>query len=200
MTTSDVSGSTGLMSSARDRIVDAAYKLLTRRGIRAVGMNEIIDRASVARATLYRHFASKDDLVLAVLDHREQLWTHDLLEAQSQRRADTPEEQLLAIFEVLHDWFQRGDFDSCSFTSVLLEMGPGHLLGQACIAHLKNLRTIVRQRAEAAGLLDADNFSHSTLILMKGAIIAATEGDVEAAHRAKAMVRTLIEQHRPSKL
>ncbi|MDT5225825.1 MAG: hypothetical protein QOG19_3232, partial [Mycobacterium sp.] len=63
---------------ARERILGAAYELFSRRGIRAVGTDEVIERAGVARATLYRHFATKNDLVLAVLDRREQLWTHGL--------------------------------------------------------------------------------------------------------------------------
>ncbi|HWW89163.1 MAG TPA: helix-turn-helix domain-containing protein, partial [Solirubrobacteraceae bacterium] len=61
--------------SARQRILDAAYELFSRRGIQAVGVNEVTERAGVATATLYRHFPSKDELVLAFLDLREQRWT-----------------------------------------------------------------------------------------------------------------------------
>ena len=68
--------------SARERILSTAYELFKRRGIRAVGTDEVIARACVAKATLYRHFATKNDLVLAVLERREQLWTHGLIEAR----------------------------------------------------------------------------------------------------------------------
>src|SRR5262245_2460527 len=109
---------------ARERILSAAYDLFSRRGIRAVGTDEVIERANVAKATLYRHFATKNDLVLAVLARREQLWTYGLIEAQSRKRGKTPEEQLLAIFDVMHDWFQRRDgYEGCSFINVLLELG-----------------------------------------------------------------------------
>lgn len=185
---------------ARERILRAAYELFTRRGIRAVGTDEVIERAGVAKATLYRHFSTKDDLVLAVLQRREQLWTQGLVEAQSRLRGHTPEEQLLAIFDVYHDWFQDQEgFEGCAFVNILLEMGAAHPAGRASIAHLDNLREIVRQRAHAAGLTDVDHFVRCWHILMKGSIIAAAEGDTEAAHRAKAMARTLIEQHRPSR-
>ena len=184
--------------SARERIIGAAYNLFTRRGIRAAGMDEVIERAAVAKATLYRHFPTKNDLVLAVLQRREQLWTYELVEAQPRRRGDTPEQQLLAIFDIFDDWFyNRDEFDGCLFINVLLEMGTHHPAGHACLAYLDNVRTIVRHRARAAGLLDIDNFARSWHILMKGAIIAATEGDMEAAHRAYDMGRMLIEQHRP---
>ena len=183
----------------RERILNAAYELFSRRGIRAVGTDEVIERAGVARATLYRHFATKNDLVLAVLDRREQLWTHGLIEAQSHLRGSTPEERLLAIFDVLHDWFQNRDgFEGCSFINVLLELGPEHPAGQASIVHIDNVREIVRQRAFAAGLHDVEDFAWSWHILMKGAIILAAVGDAEAARRAQKMARTLIDQHRPA--
>ncbi|GAB7149900.1 TetR/AcrR family transcriptional regulator [Mycobacterium riyadhense] len=185
-------------TSARERILIAAYELFSRRGIRAVGTNEVIERAGVARATLYRHFATKNDLVLAVLQRREELWTRGLIEEQSRQRGDTPEEQLLAIFDVLHDWFQRRDrYEGCSFINVLLELGADHPAGQACVAHIANVRDIVRKRAVAAGLDDVDDFAWSWHLLMKGAIILAAVGDPNAAHRAQKMARTLIEQHRP---
>src|ERR1700676_1156706 len=89
-------------SSARERILDATYELFSRRGIQAVGVNEVTERAGVATATLYRHFPSKDKLVLAFLDLREQRWTKDLIEAGAMRRGSNPEERLLAIFDVLY--------------------------------------------------------------------------------------------------
>jgi AcrR family transcriptional regulator len=185
--------------SARERILSAAYELFGRRGIRAVGTDEVIARAGVAKATLYRHFATKNDLVLAVLERREQLWTHGLIEAQSGLLGNTPEEQLLAIFDVMHDWFQSRDgYEGCSFINVLLEFGADHPAGRACVAHIDNVRDIVRQRALAAGLTDVEDFASSWHILMKGAIILAAVGDLEAAHRAQKMARRLIEAHKPA--
>jgi AcrR family transcriptional regulator len=184
--------------SARERILTAAYELFSRRGIRAVGTEEVIERAGVAKATLYRHFATKNDLVLAVLQRREELWTHGLIEEQSRQRGETPEEQLLAIFDVMHDWFQlRDGYEGCSFINVLLELGADHPAGRACIAHIDHVRDIVRHRALAAGLTDVEEFASSWHILMKGAIILAAVGELDAAVRARRMACTLIEQHRP---
>ena len=197
MTTLDVA----TPASARERILNAAYELFGRRGIRAVGTDEVIARAGVAKATLYRHFATKNDLVLAVLERREQIWTHGLIEGQSQLRGNTPEERLLAIFDVMHEWFQNRDgYEGCSFINVLLELGADHPAGQASIVHIDNVRDIVRHRALAAGLSDVEDFAWSWHILMKGAIILAAVGDPNAAHRAQKMARALIEQHRPAAL
>lgn len=195
MTTPDA-GSSG--ASARERVLTAAYELFSRRGIRAVGTDEVIARAGVARATLYRHFATKNDLVLAVLQRREELWTYGLIEEQSRLRGATPEEQLLAIFDVMDEWFRQGDrYEGCSFINVLLELGPEHPAGKACIAHIDRVRDIVRRRAVAAGLTNVEDFASSWHILMKGAIVLAAVGDLDAARRARRMARTLIEEHRP---
>jgi AcrR family transcriptional regulator len=181
---------------ARERILDTAYDLFSRRGVRDVGVDEVIASAGVAKATLYRHFPSKDDLVLAFLERREQRWTHEWLETEAKRRGETPEEQLLAIFDVFGEWFRRDDFEACAFINVLLEMGVDHSAGRACVGHLEGIRAIVSGLAEEAGLSDPASFARSYHILMKGSIVSAAEGDVDAAQRGKSMARLLIEQHR----
>jgi AcrR family transcriptional regulator len=180
----------------RERILDTAYELFSHRGVHDVGIDELIERAGVAKATLYRHFPSKDELVLAFLERREQRWTLDWVEAEARRGGSTPEEQLLAIFDAFDGWFRRDDFEACSFINVLLEMGPDHPASRASIQHLENIRSIVRRLAEEAGLRDPDSFARSWHILMKGSIVSAAEGDTEAAQRAKSMARCLLDEHR----
>jgi AcrR family transcriptional regulator len=183
--------------SARQRILDSAYELFSRRGIRAVGIDEIRERADVAKATLYRHFTSKDELVLAFLDHREQLWTKDWVEREARSRATKPEEQLLAIFDAFDEWFHRDDFEGCSFVNVLLEWADrDHPIGKASVLHLANIRAFLTQLATEARLRDPETFAHSWHILMKGSLVAAAEGDQEAARRAQAMGRALIDTYR----
>ena len=181
----------------RERILDSAYDLFARRGIRGVGVDEVIERAAVAKATLYRHFASKDDLALAVLERREELWTRGFVEAGAKGRAATPEEQLLAIFDVFDGWFRRDDFEACSFINVLLELNDrDHPIGAASVVHLANIRAILRELAEEAGLRDPDGFARKWHILMKGSIVSAAEGDPDAARRAQEIARLVLEQYR----
>jgi AcrR family transcriptional regulator len=180
----------------RERLLDTAYELFSRRGIRGVGIEEVIERAGVAKATLYRHFPSKDDLVLAFLERRQQDWTDDIHEAQARHRDAGPEERLLAIFDVFDERFRDEDFDAYLFFNALLEMGAEHPAGRASVRHVEHIRSIVRQLADEAELRDTDAFSHSWHILMKGSIVAAAEGDPDAAQRAKAMARNLIARHR----
>jgi AcrR family transcriptional regulator len=183
--------------AARQRILASAYDLFSRKGIRAVGVDEVIENAEVAKATLYRHFPSKDDLVLAFLEQREELWTHAFVAAGARERGNTPEESLLAIFDVFHDWFQRDDFEGCSFVNVLLETADlEHPVGAASAVHLENIRSFVRTLAEEAGLRDPSEFALSWHILMKGSIVQAGEGDRQAARRAQAIGRLLIDEYR----
>jgi len=191
-----VNGTTDGKVRPRERILDTAYQLIARRGVRDVGVEEVIATAGIAKATLYRHFPSKNDLVLAVLEHREQVWTLGLVEAEARRRGSTPEERLLAVFDVFDEWFRSDGFDTCTFVNVLLEMGPAHVLGVASIRHLQNIRTMIAQLATEAGLRDPDAFARSWHILMKGSIVSAAEGDTDAAVRAQAMAASLIDQHR----
>jgi AcrR family transcriptional regulator len=185
-------------SDARQRILDSAYDLFSRRGIRAVGVNELVARAGVAKATFYHLFRSKDDLVLAFLEKREEIWTKGWVETEARKRAVAPEEQLLGIFDLFDEWFQRDDYEGCSFVNVMLEFGGRgrHPIGEASAAHLENIRSFVRALAQEAGLRDPDAFALSWHILMKGSIVQAGEGDREAAKRAKSLARHLIDDHR----
>jgi AcrR family transcriptional regulator len=184
------------LTPTAQHIVETAYDLFAQRGVRDVGVDEVIERSGVAKATLYRHFPSKDALVLTFLQVRERLWTFDLIAAESHRRGSTPQERLLAIFDVFHEWFHRDDFEGCAFVNVMLEMRPQHPLGRASIDHLATIRDMVHERAEQAGLEDAETFAHSMHMIMKGAVVAATEGDTNAAVRARSLAELLIDQHR----
>jgi AcrR family transcriptional regulator len=182
---------------ARERILDSAYELFARKGVRGVGIDEVVERADVAKATLYRHFPSKDDLALAFLARREERWTRAWVEAEARRRGATPEERLLAIFDVFDEWFRGAEFEGCSFINVLLETADReHALRRASAAHLANIRTIVGELAAEAGLREPEVFAHSWHILMKGAIVAAAEGDADAARRAQTIGRLLIDASR----
>jgi AcrR family transcriptional regulator len=182
--------------STRERILDASYDLFSRQGVQAVGIDAIITRSGVARQTLYRHFDSKQDLVLAFLERREERWTMEWLQGEVKRRATDPRERLLAIFDVFDGWFRRDDFEGCSFINVMLEMAdPADPIHRAGIAYLAGIRNFLEGLAREAGITDADAFARKWHILMKGSIIAAAEGDRDAAQRAREMGQAVLAQH-----
>ncbi|HET6871295.1 MAG TPA: TetR/AcrR family transcriptional regulator [Solirubrobacteraceae bacterium] len=179
---------------ARERLISAAYDLFSQSGVKAVGIDAIIERSGVARQTMYRHFASKQDLVLAFLERREQLWTQDWLQDEVTRRGGSPREQLLAIFDVFDEWFRTPDFEGCSFINVLLEHPSGkHPVHRAAAAYLAGIRQFLQDLARQAGIPDAQDFAREWHILMKGSIVAAGEGDRDAAKRAKRVASLLLQ-------
>jgi AcrR family transcriptional regulator len=186
--------------SARERLIETSYELFTRRGICDVGVDEVVAKAGVAKATLYRHFPSKDDLVLAFMDRRAEVWTAEVIDRLPRERAEDPKGQLLALFDVLDEWFhRRSDYEACSFVKVLFEVGAEGRIGEACIGHLDKIRDVLRERAEEAGLRDPKGLAWSLNILVKGSIVCAAEGDVDSAQRAKPVAAWLIEEHTVSK-
>src|SRR5438094_2588464 len=104
-----------LPASARQRIVLSTYELFSRHGVRAVGVDAVVARSGVAKKTLYLHYPSKEELVLAFLRRREELWTRGWLEQGVERRSGSPAERLLAVFDVFDRWFHRSDFEGCAF-------------------------------------------------------------------------------------
>lgn len=182
--------------SGRERLSRAAYELFSRDGVMSVGVDAVIARAGTAKMTLYRNFPSKDDLIIDFLRRREQLWTHEWLEAESQRRGETARDRLLAIFDVFSDWFGRPDFEGCSFLTTMIEVNdPGSPVHQAAVTHLANIRSYIERLAAEAGIRDTDSFARKWHILMKGSIMAAHEGDAAAAHRARELGELLLAQH-----
>jgi len=181
-------------SEARERLLIAAYELFSKQGVQATGVDAIIDRSGVARQTMYRHFASKQDLVLAFLERREQVWTKGWLQTEVRRRASDPGERLLAIFDVFDGWFRRPDFEGCSFINVMLEHpDPENPIHQAGAAYLAGIREFLAGLAADAGISDPEGFARQWHILMKGSIVAAGEGDHDAAGRAQGIGRLLLE-------
>jgi AcrR family transcriptional regulator len=179
--------------SARDRILETAYELFSRHGTRAVGVDRIIAECGIAKMTLYRNFASKDDLILAFLECRDERWTREWLQAEAQRRGATPAERLLAIFDTFEGWFARDDFEGCSFINVMLEIDNcDDPVRKASVRHLADIRAFVAGLAEEAGVEDPDAFARQWHILMKGSIVSAAEGDLKAAARAKEMGALLL--------
>jgi AcrR family transcriptional regulator len=183
-------------TSGRERVLATAYELFSRHGTRAVGVDRIIEESGVAKMTLYRNFASKDDLILAFLERREEQWTRAWLQSEVEARAADPAGKLLAIFDTFGEWFAKDSFEGCSFINVMLEVSDaGHPVRDAAIGHLATIRAFLAGLAEEAGVEDPDAFARQWHILMKGSIVAAGEGDVHAAARARELGVLLLERH-----
>lgn len=177
---------------ARQRILAAATELLARRGVRGVGVDEILRASGTAKASFYTHFRSKDEVVLACLEqcHRERAAAMDAALAGCPPGSAAA---VLAVFDVFEDWFRQGDVQVGAFLRVMMEMGPEHPLGRAGRRYLELTRRQVADLAGAAGMEDPEGVAWSLEVLIQGAIVAHAGGDPHAADRARRMGALLME-------
>jgi AcrR family transcriptional regulator len=182
-------------ADAREQILRTAYALYWRHGINAVGVDRIVAEAGVAKTSLYRHFRSKEGLVVAVIERHTEVWTRNWLQAEIRRRGETPEQQLLAIFDAFDDWFHQQPFDGCLFINTLTEARhqPG-AIRTAAVEALAHVRAVVSDLAAAAGIRDPNDFAFRVHLLMVGAIAAALNGAAKAAEHARGLAERLLEQ------
>ena len=180
-------------SAARQQILDIASQLFYQKGTQNVGINEVIAQAGVAKRTLYRHFPSKDDLIVEVMQHRANRWITWFEEAVNSK-GGTAKERLLATFDVLQSWYSEPYFRGCPFINVVLEIADAsHPAHQVSVQLREQLRTYIMQLALEAGVNDPIAFSQQYLLLIGGASLMATiEGNPTGAQFAKQTLEVLI--------
>lgn len=184
------------MSQKREQLIDAATAVFNERGYHAAGIDTILARAGVAKMTLYKHFRSKDELILAALrrkDERFRRWLVDEVE----RRATDPRDRLLAIFDTAADWFVQPDFRGCLFVRASGEFtGADDPVRAACHEHNRLIMRYVATLAGQAGVRDPVGLAMELTLLFLGAIAAAQcRGDAMPANVARKAAATLIEAH-----
>lgn len=181
------------VSAPRERILDAASSAFYRQGIRAVGVDAVIADAGVAKATLYRHFPSKDALVLAFLERRDRRWRAWFEEAV-ERLAPDPSDRPLAVFDALAEWFRSDDFRGCAFINAAVEItDPAHPARAAVRDHERLLAEHLVRLCRETDLADPSGCAAALLLLVEGAIVCAlVEESPQPAARARAAARRLL--------
>lgn len=161
------------MSKKRDQLVETALTLFSREGFHATGIDRVLEVAEVAKMTLYKHFRSKEELILAVLRLRDERWRNRFMRGV-EKRAKDPRGRLLAMFDELADWFADPGFSGCMFINASAEYAeldcPIHA---ACAEHKRLVEKYVRELAERAGAghPGAGVLAAQLCLLMEGAIV-----------------------------
>jgi AcrR family transcriptional regulator len=182
-------------SDARERIIRTAYELFTRHGLTAVGVDRIVDEANVAKTTLYRHFRSKDELAAEVLERHHQLWLLDWLAPTTLARGDSPAEQMIAIFDSLEEWFADDDFRGCLLLNSLPETrDESSAARRAAISGITDVYVLLERLSVEMGAREPERLARQVHLLMRGSIVAATEGRAEAVRDAQEAARQLVDQ------
>jgi AcrR family transcriptional regulator len=184
---------------AKDALLEAACQLFYTQGIRGTSVDAILDRAGVARQSLYQHFESKDGLVAAFLDLRDERWCgwmNDFVEAAS----DDPLERVYAIYDFLDDWFSQPDFSGCAFINTAAEYSnPEHPFHVLASRHKARVRSDIERLCKDAQVPDHKTLARQLALLMEGAIVTeqVTPGS-NAAAEAKSIARILVQSHTPT--
>jgi AcrR family transcriptional regulator len=178
--------------SARDRILAAANELFYEEGIHSVGIDRVIERAGVAKASLYNTFGSKDELVRSYLLSRQAA-----REARISRKlagVDTPKARLLAIFDVLADVIAEPDFRGCAFQRASAEAPAGGSVQGVCDSSRGWTRALMVDLASQAGVPDPDQLAQQLLLLYDGALAGARlDRDPSTAVAARTLAESLID-------
>lgn len=182
------------LSNAYERILATASELFYQKGIQHVGINEVIANSDVAKRTFYKHFPSKDKLILEVMLYREKQWLQWFEESVAQR-GKTAKDKLLATFDVLGEWYAQPDFRGCPFINAVLELAnANHPAHQVSVTLREAIRTHVMRLATAAGVRNPQEFSQQYLLLIGGASLMATiEGTPAGADHARQALSVLID-------
>jgi AcrR family transcriptional regulator len=173
-------------SDARERILATATELFYQHGIHSVGIDLVIARSGVAKMTLYRHFGSKDELVLAFLDRMNTTWMSWLKSRVSARRIRR-EERPLAVFDALGEWFRTPSFRGCPFIGTAAEFrDPEHPAHRRAWQFKEGLRAYLEELLRDAGYSRSAALADQLLLLADGAIVrAAMEGRADSARAAR---------------
>jgi AcrR family transcriptional regulator len=179
--------------SARQRLLDAAEELFYEEGVHTVGIDRVIERAGVAKATLYSVFGSKDELVRAYLEQHNLIWRERLTSRITARYAE-PRERLLGVFDVLGERFTEPDYRGCAFVNASAETPPGSLVEQVSDQSRAWLVTLFADLARQVGVAEPEPLARQLALLYHGSSLSARmDRDLAAAATARAAAATLLD-------
>jgi AcrR family transcriptional regulator len=191
------SGPDGRLSSATalERLLDTARRLFYTRGVQAVGVNMIIAESGVAKATFYRHFPAKDDLILAYLERADLVWTRQLHSAAEAAGPD-PVDQLVGLFDAVAVIIGHESFRGCAFINVAAEFVPGTPVYDRAMEHKRQILGWITNLARSAGADEPDRLARTLTLLLDGALNSrARDGGEAARDAARLLVQANLHLH-----
>lgn len=184
-----------MITDHRQHILEVAAELFYKHGFRATGIDTVIAKAKIAKRTLYHHFRTKDDLIAAVLQMRQEIW-FAWMHAELARRGGAPADQLLTMFDILYD-SHDGTFRGCIFFNAAIEFPMGTSAVRKMVrSDVEKTHALVRDLAARAGAPDPERLARELGLVRRGAIMTAVmTGEVTAFRDARAAAETLLDKH-----
>lgn len=192
-------GELPLPSTTRDRLTEAAAKRFYRDGFRNVGLDQILTEVGISKTAFYKHFDSKEDLVLAVLKARDQWLRATLQTAVDQRSSASPVEQLRALFDVVEQIIAMDEFQGCIFVNVVMEFPRAHEPEHIAAAqHKEAIEGFVHKLAVKAGAENPHQLARALCLIMEGAYVTRqVTRDARSGEVARQVADLVIAAHVP---
>lgn len=184
-------------TDTRDKILKTAEELIYQNGIHAMGMDLLVKTSGVARKSIYRHFANKEDVASAALTERDERWMQ-WFRTESDK-GKTPQERILNMFTVLKSWFESDGFRGCAFINTAGEVGdPEDPVRQIAKMHKQKLLDYALELTEQLNVEHPEDLARQLLILLEGAItLSYVMGDGSAADNAQDIAKLMLERASP---
>ncbi len=179
----------------RDELVRKALDVFYRNGFHATGMDMLVVETGVSKTSMYKHFRTKEDLILAALRLRDENF-RNFLYRRIEELADTPVGRLLALYDVLAEWFSKKEFRGCMFIKASAEyQEKEHPIHVQSAEHKRLLLEHFTKIARAAGAREPETLANQLMLLKEGAIVTAVMGlGNDPAQKAKLAAEVLIAQ------
>ena len=183
-------------SQRREHLIDTAIGLFGQYGYHATGIDRILSEAGVSKKTLYAHFRSKKELILAALRKYDGLFRNDFMR-RVDRLGSTPREKLLAVFDVAESWFSENNFFGCMFINAIGEYSElDSPIREVSKQFKRSLRDYIKTLCLQAGAGDPDALADQLALILEGATVTAqVSQDVDSARTAKGIARLLLAQN-----
>jgi AcrR family transcriptional regulator len=178
--------------SPHDRLLDAADELFYEEGVCSVGVDKVIKRADVARASLYTAFGSKEELVRSYLQRRSEGW-QAAVGATLPERWSTPGDRLLGVFDLLYEWFQTPGYNGCPFINASAEAAAGGAVEEVRDQHRAWVRSLFSDLGREAGAREHEALAEQMVLLYDGCMVGAQlDRRPDAGAQARAAAATLL--------
>jgi len=179
--------------SKREEILHKALEIFYRDGFRATGMDKLVKETGISKTSMYKYFRTKDELILASLRLRDELFRNDLVRKIEEKGTD-PVTQILGFFDILDDWFHDPEFRSCMFIKATSEYPErGQPINNISAEHKNLFGDYIRKLVIKTGAKNPELLTQQILLLKEGAIVTAhMQGPEGVAQNAKLTTSTLI--------
>ncbi len=158
-------------ANTREKLIFTAINLFHEHGFHAVGLDYILEEAKLTKSTFYNHFESRDELALEAVKLRDKWEMETFVKAVQEKAGYNPKAMLLAMFDVLDDWFNHPDYHGCLFIAACSEFpSRTHPIKRAASSHYADAAEGIKKMAEGAGVKEPEAFSEEWVLLLEGAV------------------------------